>query len=344
MSSLYKSLLLNGLISIAPTLTFTANPNPEPTEPELTEQEAAQATPILTLDLNQAKELAIPYIATLLPLSQDTLTFAHTHADELCNELLFNLEHRHEAVPAQKQAVQKLTAACEILCKHLIMLPAPDLQSALKNPKTKALLQELANRWAEVEKLNLSLYPVATCPIMHEATQKGLTALHALAADLWSVAKTNGASFFTKPIKPLTIKEKAQLVVVVRGLCTALNQLITRSFDATLQCKEQSKNLVEALRMTLKDEVLYKELMAKIGQSQRATAEEKFYDALLALALNAETINSATLDTFRKAYGTQNQAIIDLLQAEQEKLTFSIMKLQQVIFDLFMTKRPVHQA
>lgn len=341
MSAVYKSLLLAGLLSIAPTLTFPAAPNPEPTEQDVIEQEDS-ALPILMIDPNQAKELAVPYLATLLPLSKETLTYAHAHADEICKELLFNLEHRLQTLPAQKQAAQQLLLDFESFCKHMIMLPAPDLQTALKNPKTKALIQGLAHRWNGIETLSLSLYPATECPIMNQAVQKGLVALHTLANDIWSIAKTQGASFFTKPMKQLTLQEKAQLVTATHGICLALNQLISHGLEANLKLADQNKALIEALRTVLKDEVLYKELLSKIDASKRTVEGEKLFDALITMGLNAEGINSASLNQLQQAYAAQNQAALQLLQAEQQKLALAIIKFQQVIFDIFMAKRSAH--
>lgn len=340
MSALHKSLLLAGLISFAPSLTFTAT-NPEPTEPETTEQELAGATPLVSIDLNQLKELAIPYLATLLPINKDTLTFAHTNADAICKELLYNLDHAQETLPARKKAMSDLLVAVEHLGKHLITLPAPDLQTALKNPKTKALLQELAKRVQFLEMVGMSAYPVEQCPLMNRASQVSLVALHKLAADLWLMAKENGSQYFTQPMKQLTAQEKARAVAVLHEVILSLNHLISHASNAALACKEQNRKMIEALGAVLKDEALYNTLIAKIDQSQRTSGEEKFCDALISMALEPEAINSAAVEQLRQAYIAHSQAVTALIIPQQEKLTASIIKLQQLIFDLFVAKRAV---
>ncbi len=340
MSATYKSLLLAGLISFAPALTLTAT-NPEPAEPETTEQELAGATPLVSIDLNQLKELAIPYLATLLPINKDTLTFAHTNADAICKELLYNLDHAQETLPARKKAMSDLLFTVESFGKHLIMLPAPDLQTALKNPKTKALLQELSKRVQFLETASMSAYPVEQCPLMNQASQVSLAALHKLAADLWLMAKENGSQYFTQPMKQLTIQEKARAVAVLHEIIASINHLISQASNAALACKEQSKKMIEALNAVLKDEALYNTLIAKIDQSQRTSGEEKFCDALISMALEPESINSAALEQLRQAYIAHTQAVTALIIPEQEKLTASIIKLQQLIFDLFVAKRAV---
>ena len=338
MFALHKSLLLAGLISFAPALTFTAT-NPEPTESETTEQELAGATPLISIDLNQLKELAIPYLASLLPINKDTLTFAHTNADAICKELLFNLDHMKETLPARKKAMADLLFTVESLGKHLIMLPAPDLQTALKNPKTNALLQELAKRVQFLEMVSMSAYPVEQCPLMNQTSQVSLAALHKLAADLWLMAKENGSQYFTQPMKHLTIQEKARAIAVLHELILSLNHLISHASNASLACTEQSRKMIEALGAVLKDEALYNALIAKIDQSQRTTGEEKFCDALISMTLESESINSAAIEQLRQAYTAHTQAVTALIIPEQEKLTASIIKLQQLIFDLFVAKR-----
>lgn len=337
--SLNKSLLLAGLLSFTPAFTIPANPEPTKDAPTdlQSPEELAGAVPLLSINIDQLKDVAIPYLATLLPISKATVTFAHTNADAFCKELLFVVEHQQERLADRKKAFQELMLSVQNFTKHIVVLPAPTLQSALKNPKTKFLLQEMAKKWEAIETISLDSYPAASCPLTNKLAHTLLADLHIIASDIWAVAKTTGT--LTKPLRPITIKEKAFLVASVNGVTTALVNLMSRSFDIAEQRKEETVKLIEGLGAVLKDEALYKELITAIDQSSRATEEEKFFDAISILLMQAEKINSASIDQLQQTFNAYNEKTRVLLQEEQTKLAINIMKLQQVIFDLFLAKR-----